>query len=166
MSEEDLKVYESKEQLKLIEYTTKYEESIKQLKYDDYKPENLTIDVLGNLLIELPYKIYARSLESLEIMDEIPTIVRTIEIIEDNTSMSVNQIEELKNQAQRDASKRMMLLDNNNYNLLKKQLAILNKHKSLLNFQKEYFDNLFTGVKIRYRQMCQVVLNDKELKDL
>jgi len=166
MSEEDLKVYESKEQLKLIEYTTKYEESIKQLKYDDYKPENLTIDVLGNLLIELPYKIYARSLESLEIIDEIPTIVRTIEIIEDNTSMSVNQIEELKNQAQRDASKRMMLLDNNNYNLLKKQLAILNKHKSLLNFQKEYFDNLFTGVKIRYRQMCQVVLNDKELKDL
>jgi len=166
MSEDDLKVYESKEQLKLIEYTTKYEEAIKQLKYDDYNPKNLTIDVLGNLLIELPYKIYARSLETLEISDEIPTIIKTIEIIEDNASMSVNQIEELKNQAQRDASKRMMLLDNNNYNLLKKQLAILTKHKNLLNFQKEYFDNLFTGVKIRYRQMCQVVLNDRELKDL
>jgi len=156
-------IYLEEAQEKKQQSDLKYAEIISAI--TEYKSDTINVDVMGNLLIDLPYKIYSKSLELLDITDEILMIQRKLRIIEDNESQEVSKDPELKNQAQRDAALRLRLLGNETYNMLDKALTKYQRTKSTLNAQTDYLDKLLGGVKIRYRQATAVLINDKSLQE-
>ncbi len=156
-------IYLEEAQEKKQQADLKYAEIIQAI--TEYRSDTLNTDVMGNLLIDLPYKIYSKCLELLDITDEILMIQRKLRIIEDNESQEVSKDPELKNQAQRDATLRMRLLGNETYNQLDKALAKYQRTKNTLNAQTDYLDKLLGGVKIRYRQATAVLIGDQKLQE-
>ena len=164
MTDQDIKIYLEEEIQAMNIADSKLNEVYKDIKV--YSSSDLNVDLMGTLLIDLPKDIYYKSIMSLDVIDEIAKIQKKMKIIEDNESREVSKREELKNQTQRDAELRMSLLGNKIYNTLETTLSKYDRIKKLLLFQTEYFNKLLDGVKIRYRQACAIILNDKNLNDV
>jgi len=172
--EEDLKIYEIEENQKLSKYEAEYTLALDNLKKVTlYNSAEQDMNLLGGLLIDLPYKPYLAMIGTLSISDDILEVNKKIKLIEDNAQKEIGEkIDQAtgkplySNQDQRASAIRLELFGNNIYQILQKQYNIRTKHKTILLAQKEYYDSVFSGVKIRYRQMCQVVLNDRELEKL
>jgi|GEM_PF-6487328 len=169
--EEDLKIYEIEENQKCSKYEAEYLLALDELKKVTlYNSAEQDMNLLGGLLIDLPYKPYMALIGTLSISDDILEINKKIKLIEDNAQKEIGEKKDAvtgkpiySNQDQRDSAIRLELFGNSIYKILQKQYNVRIKHKTLLLAQKEYYDNVFSGVKIRYRQMCNVLLNDKEL---
>lgn len=160
--EED--IYLSEAVVEVAQAEQKFKEIYRDI--NEYKSETLNIDIMANLLIDLPYKIYIKNIELFNINDKIYLIQKKMKIIEDNISQEVDKIVELKNQEQRKSESRRQLLGNETYILLEKAEQLNQKSKGLLNAQASYYDNLFSSVKIRYRQATAVLINDKKLQEV
>ena len=161
MSDEDL--YLSEAVMEVAQAEQKLKETYKDIK--EYKSENMNIDLMAGLLIDLPYNIYIKNIELFNTTDKISLIKKKTKIIEDNVSQDINKIEELKNQAQRDSEQRRQLLGNETYQLLERATSLNERIKGLLQAQSFYYENLFSSIKIRYRQATAVLINDRKLQE-
>lgn len=150
-------------QEKRLEADQKYQEIVKTIQ--EYHSGTINIDIMGNLLIDLPFMVYSKSLELIDITEEILLIQKKMKIIEDNESQEISKDPDLKNQAQRDSTLRMRLLVNETYNQLEKAVAKYIKSKNTLQAQIEYYNALLSGVKIRYRQATAVIIGDQKLQE-
>jgi hypothetical protein len=145
----------------------KYISSLKTINLDGnpIKEEDLNIDVLATHLIDLPYKIYAKNLQMITLLDSTSKLNKLKSFIEDNVSKEVNKMDELKNQSQRDAELRNRLLDSKDYLIIEKGLLTATELKQMLQSQVGYYEGLLSGIKYRYKQMCSVLLSDKKLQE-
>lgn len=163
MIEEYKELGELKELLSVV--TNNYKQDLRKVAKSVITEGDINIDILAGHLISLPYDIYIRNLTLLNITDEISRATKKKLIIEDQVSKDLVNRPELKNQAQRDAEQRTLLNLNEKYNVLESIISTLQRHKFLLNSQMSYFDSLLSAVKLRYRQMCNLVLSDKALQE-
>jgi hypothetical protein len=157
--EED--IYISEAVMKKATAEQKLKEVIASIK--EFRSENINMDLMGNLLLDLPINMYHKTLENLNILEEILSIQKKLKIIEDNAMNDVNKLD-LKNQTQRDAEQRRMLLDNETYLALNSALVDYQKAKNVLQAQIEYYDKLLSGVKIKFRHLSAIQLCDKNLE--
>ena len=163
MIEEYKELGELKELLSVV--TTNYKQDLKKVAKSVITEEEINIDILAGHLISLPYDIYIRNLTLLNITDEISKATKNKLIIEDQVSKDLVNRTELKNQSQRDAEQRNLLNGNEKYIIIENIISTLQRHKFLLNSQMSYFDSLLSAVKLRYRQMCNLVLSDRALQE-
>jgi len=157
-------LYELKELIiKLEYYKEKYIAEVKD--FSTLTESEINIDILSEKLISIPQKTYMKNLSLINQLEETQELQKQKTIIEDNTLSEVNRLEDLKNQAQRDAKLRMLLLDNEQYQAIEKILLQLQKTKLLINAQITSYEASLSGIKYRYKQMCNLLDNDKKLQE-
>jgi len=157
-------LYELKELIiKLEDYKEKYISEVKD--FSTLTESEINIDILSEKLISIPQKTYMKNSSLINQLEETQELQKQKTIIEDNTLSEVNRLEELKNQSQRDAKLRMLLLDNEQYQAIEKILLQLQKNKMLINAQITSYEGSLSGIKLRYKQMCNLLENDKKLQE-
>ena len=159
--EKSKKIKEIKDEL-----SEKYKLAIKDLSITAISEDNINIDVLATNLIDLPYKSYVKQLQQIDLLRTNQLILNEKKIVEDDMLGTINKDTELKNQAQRDAKQRQLLQTNDFYNDVEECVLISQQLKLLLSAQINYYDNLLSGIKYRYKQMCNLLLADQKLQDV